>query len=104
MRGKGARSETSFASRNACQKAAGITADNDFDLLRQGGVHQTLQGAIMVRKSVATGQQKTVRLRFAQIKGQLAGFDLVHPQAPALDHVLLAQAVNRALDRLDPPE
>jgi len=58
----------------------------------------------MVRKSVATGQQKTARLRFAQIKGQLAGFDLVHPQAPALDHALLAQAVNRALDRLDPPE
>jgi hypothetical protein len=34
----------------------------------------------MVEKSVATGQQKTVPLRFAQIKGQFTGLDLVHPR------------------------
>ncbi|MNU96030.1 hypothetical protein D3C71_860560 [compost metagenome] len=46
----------------------------------------------MVEKSVAAGQQKTVRLRFAQIKGQFAWLDLVHTQAPALDHAFFTQA------------
>ncbi|MCY1416020.1 hypothetical protein D9M71_315210 [compost metagenome] len=67
-------------------------ADHDLDILRQRRVHQTLQRAVMVEKSVATRQQKTVRLRFAQIKGQFARLDLVHPQAPALDHAFFAQA------------
>ncbi|VVP03765.1 hypothetical protein PS880_02955 [Pseudomonas fluorescens] len=33
------------------------TTDHDLDVLRQRGVHQTLQGTVVVQKSVATGKR-----------------------------------------------
>lgn len=89
------------------------TTDHDLDILRQRGVHQTLQGTIVVEKSVATRQQKTVRLGFGQIKGQ---FDRdsaaprrisdrpappdTDPASPyeSLDSKKLHEAAERALD------
>ena len=55
--------------------------------------HQPFERAGMVEQRVASGEQETVGVR--AFEREFARLDAVHAEAPALDHLLVAQPRER---------